>query len=43
MTGSASCEAVVKQTLGEDLTDPAFWATALRAIEPTLEAYEALG
>jgi oligoendopeptidase F len=43
MTGSASCEEVVKQTLGEDLTDPAFWATALRAIEPTLEAYEALG
>lgn len=42
-TGSASCEEVVKQTLGEDLTNPAFWATALRAIEPTLEAYEALG
>lgn len=43
MTGSATCEEVVKQTLGEDLTKPDFWATALRAIEPTLTAYEALG
>ena len=42
MTGSATCEEVVKQTLGEDLTSPDFWATALRAIEPTLAAYEAL-
>jgi oligoendopeptidase F len=41
-TGSASCEEVVKQTLGEDLTKPEFWATALRAIEPTLKAYEQL-
>ncbi len=40
MTGSATCEEVVKQTLGEDLTNPEFWATALKAIEPTLEAYE---
>jgi oligoendopeptidase F len=39
-TGSASCEAVARQTLGADLTSPEFWATALRAIEPTLEAYE---
>ena len=42
MTGSASCEAVVKKTLGEDLTKPEFWATAIRAMEPTLEAYEKL-
>ena len=42
MTGSATCEDVVKQTLGEDLTKPDFWATALRSIEPTLAAYEAL-
>ena len=41
-TGSASCEAVARQTLGADLTSPDFWATALRAIEPTLEAYEQL-
>lgn len=42
MTGSASCEEVVKQSLGEDITQPEFWATALQAIEPTLTAYEAL-
>jgi len=43
MTGSASCEEVVKQTLGEDLTSPDFWATALKAMEPSLKAYEKLG
>ena len=42
MTGSASCEEVVKQTLGEDLTSPDFWATALKAMEPSLIAYEQL-
>lgn len=42
MTGSATCEEVVKQSLGEDITQPEFWATALKAIEPTLAAYEAL-
>ncbi len=42
MTGSATCEEVARQTLGADLTSPEFWATALRAIEPTLIAYEAL-
>lgn len=41
-TGSATCEEVARQTLGADLTSPEFWATALRAIEPTLEAYEKL-
>lgn len=40
MTGSASCEEVVKQTLGGDLTQPEFWATALRSMEPALAAYE---
>ena len=42
MTGSATCEEVVMQSLGEDITQPEFWATALKAIEPTLTAYEAL-
>lgn len=42
MTGSATCEEVVKQTLGEDLTKPGFWATALKAMEPSLVAYETL-
>lgn len=43
MTGSATCEEVVKQTFGEDLTKPEFWATALKAIEPSLVAYEKVG
>ena len=42
MTGSATCEEVVNQTLGEDLTSPDFWTTAVRAMEPSLLAYEAL-
>lgn len=42
MTGSATCEEVVKQTLGGDLTSPDFWATALKAMEPSLIAYEAI-
>lgn len=41
-TGSATCEAVAKQTLGEDLTNPAFWSTAIKAMEPTLLEYEKL-
>lgn len=40
MTGSATCEEVVRQTLGGDLTSPGFWATALKAMEPSLAAYE---
>jgi oligoendopeptidase F len=42
MTGSATCEEVVKQTLGEDLTNPEFWATAVKAMEPSLISYEAI-
>ncbi len=42
LTGSASCEEVVRQSLGADLTDPDFWGSAIRAIEPKLEAYERL-
>ncbi|MCX6854343.1 MAG: M3 family oligoendopeptidase [Verrucomicrobia bacterium] len=41
-TGSASCEQVARETLGADLTSPDFWATALRAMEPTLAEYERL-
>lgn len=41
-TGSATCEEVVRQTLGEDLTSPEFWARAIKAMEPSLTAYEAL-
>lgn len=43
MTGSATCEEVVKKSLGEDITKPEFWATALKAMEPSLVAYEKVG
>lgn len=41
-TGSASCEEVARRTLGVDLTDPNFWASAMRTIEPALKEYENL-
>jgi oligoendopeptidase F len=41
-TGSASCEAVAMQTLGEDLANPEFWAGAIKSMQPTLLAYEQL-
>lgn len=41
-TGSATCEEVAKQTLGEDMTRPEFWTTALKAMEPALVEYEKL-
>jgi len=42
LTGSAPCEEVARRSLDADLTSPEFWAQALRAIEPTLAAYEKL-
>lgn len=42
MTGSASCEEVVRRSLGEDLTKPEFWATAIKSMELQLESYEKL-
>ncbi len=42
LTGSASCEEAVRRTLGQDLRDPAFWATALCSMEEALVAYEKL-
>ena len=41
-SGSASCEEVARRTLGEDLTSPDFWAGGMRAMEPSLLAYEGL-
>ncbi len=41
LTGRATCEEVVRQSLGRDLTDPAFWAEAINAINPQVDAYEA--
>lgn len=42
LTGSANCEEVVRHTLGQDLTTPAFWTRAIQAMTPSLIAYEAL-
>jgi oligoendopeptidase F len=41
-TGSATCEDAVRETLGRDLGDPAFWAEALLALERPLRELEAL-
>ena len=41
-TGSARCEDVVRGTLGADITQPEFWAVAIRALEPAVAAYEKL-
>ncbi len=41
LTGRATCEEVVRQSLGRDLTDPAFWVEAIQAITPQVDAYEA--
>ena len=41
-SGGATCEEVARQSLGEDLTSPEFWAGAVRAMEPALLAYEEL-
>jgi oligoendopeptidase F len=41
-TGSASCEEMVRRTLGADLKDPSFWGDALCAMREPLEAYERL-
>lgn len=41
-TGSATCESVVRQTLGADLTSPDFWASGIRSLEGAVSAYEQL-
>ncbi len=41
-TGSATCEEAVRETLGRDLGDPAFWAEAIHNLEHPLRELEAL-
>lgn len=41
-TGSASCEEVVRQSLGADLTSPEFWAAGILSLESSVAAYEKL-
>ena len=38
LTGSATCEEAVRRTLGADITQPEFWAHAVRAMQPALDA-----
>ncbi len=42
LTGSDSVENVAKQTIGEDTTNPEFWAKPLRSLVPQLEKYAGL-
>jgi len=38
-TGSATCEEVVRQSLGADLGSPDFWAAGITALEPGVQEY----
>lgn len=40
LTGRASCEDVVKQSLGRDIRDPDFWAETIRGLNPTIDGYQ---
>lgn len=42
LTGSAGCEEAVAQTLGQDITKPAFWHQALERITADAAQFEAL-
>lgn len=42
MTGSASCEDCVREALGEDITQPAFWATGILGLEKPIADLEKL-
>ncbi len=41
-SGSMSCEQVVKESLGEDITDPAFWARAIQSLNEPFEQMKKL-
>ena len=41
LTGSATCEEVVRQSLGRDIRDPSFWRDALAAVEIRAREFEA--
>ena len=42
LTGSATCEDVVRESLGRDLRDPQFWADAIRGLGPRVKEYAAI-
>jgi oligoendopeptidase F len=39
LTGRATCEEVVRESLGRDLRDPQFWADAIRGLAPRIDEY----
>lgn len=41
-TGTATCEEAVKSTLGWDLTDEQFWASAVTAAKPAIDEFQAI-
>lgn len=41
-TGAMDCEDLARVTLGVDLRDPAFWASAIDALSPRIDEYESL-
>jgi len=42
LTGSATCEEVVRRTLGHDLRDPDFWRDAIHALDAPVREFEAV-
>jgi len=42
LTGSATCEDVVRESLDRDLRDPRFWADAIRGLTPRIDEYAAI-
>ncbi len=41
LTGRATCEEVVQQSLGRDIREEAFWAEAIQGLTPKIDAYAA--
>lgn len=41
LTGRATCEDVVQESLGRDIRDEAFWADTIRGLSPKIDDYEA--
>ena len=41
LTGRATCEEVVQQSLGRDIRDPQFWAETIQGLGPRIDEYEA--
>lgn len=42
LTGSDTVENVARRSIGVDVSDPAFWAEAIKSLEPSLKTYKRL-